>query len=194
MGPPRQLCPLDSPPSARIPRRRPRGRSAPGPGASNVRSPHRGSRPKAPRFPAMDALDPPPPPLPITVPPAPAAHLQRALSPTVDLAHTPADLALFPSMARWRGGQRWRRRVEVGHEGAEAVGAVVAYARTTPLPQFKPRSATTHARTTPSPFVFHSRLCTRFPIASSTLPPRFRPAPVTSPPRPRPDPAIWLAP
>lgn len=48
--------------------------------------------------------------------------------------------------------------VEVGHEGAEAVGAVVAYARTTPLPQFKPRSATTHARTTPSPFVFHSQL------------------------------------
>jgi hypothetical protein len=39
--------------------------------------PRRGSRPKAPRFPAMDALDPPPP-LPITMPPAPAAHLHRA--------------------------------------------------------------------------------------------------------------------
>jgi hypothetical protein len=39
--------------------------------------PRRGSRPKAPRFPAMDALDPPPP-LPITVSPAPAAHLHRA--------------------------------------------------------------------------------------------------------------------
>jgi hypothetical protein len=151
--------------------------------------PRRGSRPKAPRihrtpalaprFPAMDALDPPPPPpLPITAPPAPAAHLHRAPSPAVGLAHTPADLALLPSMAWWRGGQRRRRRVEVGHEGAEVVGAAVAYARTHAA---APPVQTHH----PFPFVFHSQLCTRFSIASSTSPSRFRPALVTSPPHPR---------
>jgi hypothetical protein len=84
----------------------------PPPHPSTVPLPRCGSRPKAPRihrtpalaprFTAMDALDPPPPPpLPITVPPAPATHLHHTPSLAVDLAHTPADLALLPSMAQW---------------------------------------------------------------------------------------------
>jgi hypothetical protein len=123
--------PLTTPPAPTAPLHR-----APSPCGSLPKAPRIHRTPAlAPRFTAMDALDPPPPPpLPITAPPVPAAHLHHTPSLAVDLAHTPADLALLPSMARWRGRQRRRRRVEVGHEGAEAVGAAVAYARTTPLP------------------------------------------------------------
>jgi hypothetical protein len=59
-NPPRQLRPLDSPPSARIPRRRPRGRSAPGPAPATPAVPaartqtSTAGRPATPQRPRME--------------------------------------------------------------------------------------------------------------------------------------------
>jgi hypothetical protein len=107
----------------------------------------------------------------------PYASGSRTLSFDGAVARRSAVAASSRGRARRRGGHGSGRGLRT-HDAAPPVQTEVS----------------DDARTTPSPFVFHSQLCTRFPIASSTLPPRFRPAPVTSPPRPRPDPAIWLAP